>query len=734
MRQISRRVKTAWTIGLLTALLVWVPQFLVPGLYDRANNLIFDAYQQYKPRKWTNSSVVVLDIDEASIERIGQWPWPRDFMAELTDRLGKLGAATIVYDVVFSEPDRTSPIKLIDRLQDAGVNVELPDQTGTLDNDKLFAEAIGRNQVVTGLVLAQGLKKNPPLPKAGFGVSGTIPPQVRSDSVGAIRNLSVFDEAASGIGVFSLASQDVSDGIIRQVRLLQEVDGNFYPTLGLEALRVAQGAGGYKIKSSDGSGEVNIGEVRLTSLQAGALTIPTGAFGEINIYHSLIAAKPDLSVQSLMFPDEVGVTIKDLKAQVEGKIVLIGTSAAGLLDLRATAIESVVPGVFIHADIIDQLISGTFLKRPDTAKGMELVVAILSVLLMLLITPHVNALIGGIATLVICCATVWFFWTHFSQNLTLYSPLLTLVSVIAAYVTSSSAQFLVSQKEGAFLRNAFGQYLSPTLVDRLTKNPDQLVLGGETKELTVLFCDIRGFTSLSENLDPTELTNLLNNFLTPMTAILLNNGATIDKYMGDAIMAFWNAPIDQENHRELACRSVLEMRTALQRLNDERTMNLQIGTGLNTGPSCVGNLGSDQRFSYSAIGDAVNVASRIEGLTKQYGLDNLASGETIKSGDGFQFMEIDLVGVVGRAEPLSVYHVVDHMNETESFDFKVHEEFISTYRCGDIKHASSLLKTLLDTAPEEFQKVYSIYADRLTDLKRNGIPKDWNGVFIAQQK
>ncbi|MGB7285913.1 MAG: adenylate/guanylate cyclase domain-containing protein, partial [Salaquimonas sp.] len=617
-------------------------------------------------------------------------------------------------------------------LRDAGAEITLPDQSADLDNDLIFAKAIERNRVVTGLVLSDFSTQEPPLPKAGHGFSGSEPPGMMKPSSGSIRNLEIFDNAAAGIGVFSLASEFLADGIIRDVRLLTGVGGSFYPTLAMEALRVAQGAGGFKLKSSDGSGEVDLGSLRMVSVQVGAIDVPTNEFGDMPIYHSMAASKPAVSIRSLMFPEEKGVSEDVLRGAIEGKIAIVGASAEGLLDLRSTPLEAVVPGVYIHADIMDQILSGSYLVRPDYAKGVELISAIVAVLFLLAIRPFVNSVIGGLSALIICATAIILFWLQFSQQLQLFSPVVILASAIFSYGFASAAMFFLTEKEGKFLRGAFSQYLAPTLVDQLARNPENLLLGGEEKELTLLFCDIRGFTSLSENLNPTELTELLNSFLTPMTGILLNNGATIDKYMGDAIMAFWNAPIDQPDHRDRACKSVVEMRRALIKLNEERGLNIQIGVGLNTGPSCVGNLGSAQRFSYSAIGDAVNVASRIEGLTKQYGLDNLASAETLKNVSNLSALEIDQVSVVGRTEPVSIYHLAKRAPYNQLRED--HEAMISAYRSGKIKAAKRSLAKLRKIAPQELQKFYMVYEERLTSLAKNGLPKNWDGVFNAVEK
>lgn len=738
MSLLKRKFLLIWIVGLLSVLPIWLPHYSFPATFDKVNAFIFDAYQRLKPRDWAGSDVVVLDIDEASIKRLGQWPWPRTIIADMTDRLSELGAALVVFDVVFSEADRTSPVNSIERFRAAGVEMILPEEQSRLDNDAILAAAFERNYVVAGLVLSTNATDKPPLPKAGHGFSGSEPPGVMAQNIGAVRNLPILDEAADGIGVFSLTPDGKSDGIVREIQLLTGANGSFYPTLAMEALRLAQGAGGYKLKSSDGSGEANTGQLRMTSVQVGAIDVPTNATGAMPIYHSPKEAKSVVPVHALMFPDEAGVSPEALMEEIANHIVFVGTSAEGLGDLRSTPLEPVVPGVFVHAEILDQIVSGSYLVRPDFAKGVELVGGILAVVTMLLIWPFVNSVAGGLVALGIAFAAVGLSWLQFSESLYLFSPFVAVASVVIAYVVASTMSFFVTEKEGRFLRDAFSQYLSPSLVDRLAKNPEQLVLGGEEKELTVLFCDIRGFTSLAENLSASELTELLNSFLTPMTHVLLSNGATIDKYMGDAIMAFWNAPIDQENHRALACKSMLDMRAALEKLNLERGLDLKIGMGVNTGPSCVGNLGSVQRFSYSAIGDTVNLTSRIEGLTKQYGLDNLISGDAVTDLKGFIFLEIDQVRVVGRDQPVSVHFLVSHSDVEESMQMlcyrKTHQAMLASYRAGDFETAENYLSELEDAAPQGLSNLPQLYRRRISELKSTGVPDGWDGVFTATEK
>ncbi len=736
MRLLSNKFVVIWLAGLLAASAVWALTFLPSGPLSQVNTLVFDTYQRIKPREWAGTDIVVVDIDEKSLKQLGQWPWPRDLVAKMIDRLGQLGAATIVFDVVFAEADRSSPMRALDQLREAGAKVELPADSTVLDNDKILASAIERNYVVTGFVLGGGGTEPPPPPKAGHGFSGTEPPGYMRQGITATRNLAILDRAAVGLGRFNF--RPGQDGVVRSVILLEPANNSYYPILGMEALRVVQGAGGFKIKSSDGSGEADTGNLAIVGVQVGALEVPTDAAGALTIYHSPMANKPTLSAYALLEPERAGVNRQSLQEAVANHIVLIGTSAQGLLDLRSTPLEPVVPGVTIHAEMIDQIISGTYITRPDIALGTERFAAILGALLVLAVLPFFNPLGNAATALFLTALTIGGFWYAFSEQGLLFSPVLPVLTILAASAAGSVAYFLMTERQGKFVREAFGRYLAPALVEQLADNPQELTLGGEERELTLLFCDIRGFTSLSEGLGPVELTTLLNDFLTPMSDALLKEGATIDKYMGDAIMAFWNAPIHQDNHRQLACNGLLDMRAELEELNRRIERPIQIGIGLNTGPCCVGNLGSSMRFNYSAIGDAVNVASRIEGQTKQYGLDNLVSEETLEGVEGIVTLEVDRVGVVGREQPLTVHTLLawekDFDRDAHGAYFEAHQRMLDAYRAGDVELGLLSMHDAQDKAPEGLMRLYAIYAERLAVMRDEGVPDDWDGVYRATSK
>ena len=647
-RLLRQRRGVIWGSGMVALACVVLLSLSPLSPFERLQVQVFDTYQRLAPRPHGGTPVTIVDLDEESIQRIGQWPWPRSTLAQIVDRLGQLGAATIAFDIVFSEPDRTSPARVLEGLELGDVITSSGIDLDALDNDRRFAEALTRNPTVTGALLSPEIDDPAPVSKTGLSFGGANPTEYLPDAGGALANLPLFDGAAFGLGVLNFNPQ--FDGVVRRVPLLAKSGDIILPSLAVEALRVAQGAQGLQARGTGASGEADTGLAAMVAMRVGNFVVPTNADGSLWVYYTDGTGARILPAHTLT-ETEVDPAVADA---IAGHIVLIGASAQGLRDQRATPMSASVAGVTIHAEIIDQIFSGVSLSRPDWALGLELFATVVLSLLAIAVIPFLSVAGNTLWALLLGGGTVVACWFAFLEQQILLDPVLPVTAILVSFGAASAARLLVTENQERFVRQAFGQYLAPTLVQQLAKHPDRLTLGGENRELTLLFCDIRGFTKISEGLDPSELTELLNNFLTPMTDVLLESGATIDKYMGDAIMAFWNAPIAQEDHAKRACRAALQMETGLNELNASLTHKINIGIGLNTGICCVGNLGSTQRFNYSAIGDAVNVAARIESLTKQYGVSNLIAETTAAGAPDVAKLEVDRVRVVGRAEPLTI--------------------------------------------------------------------------------
>ncbi|MEX6507572.1 CHASE2 domain-containing protein [Jiella sp. M17.18] len=735
LRHSSERRKSVliWTVGLMTlGIGLSISSFSPTTILDRLTVLVFDGYQRVLPRQESGAPVVVVDIDEASIAQLGQWPWPRTVLARMVDRLGELGAANIAFDMVFPEPDRTSLKQVVEELRRSGTEIEVPEAATRIDNDQVLAEAFSRNSVTAGIAISNETSGTLGPPKAGFSFAGADPKSFLPTYRGGVTNLAPLSEAATGIGFFSFPPG--RDGIVRAIPIISSAQGNLYPSLAAEALRVAQAAGSYIVKSTGSNGEIDSGEPAMTALKDGALEIPTGPDGSVWIYYSGMPDLRVISATALFDPQQHD----DLAQAIDGHIVLVGTSAVGLRDLVATPIAASMPGVKVHAEIIDQIIGQSFLSRPDWAKGAETLAALVLGLLLIVTVRGTGALISSAVTILLVLAAVAISWIAFDQAHLLIDPILPAVTVATVFAVTMPLLLLITNREKTFVRNAFKRYLSPTLVERLAEDPGALELGGETRELTVLFSDIRGFTAMSEQLSPHELTTLLNAFLTPMTDILLQSEAMIDKYMGDAIMAFWNAPLPIEDHRRKACLAALRMVAKLDDLNRERGEPLRIGIGLNAGPCCVGNLGSRQRFSYSAIGDSVNVASRIEGLTKHYGLSILVSDAVREGASDLAFLAVERVQVVGRAEPLQVFALLGDAEMAARPDFRAladaHRRMIAAYRRADTATLGSALGEAAGFDVPELRRLYATYRMRCEELRSKPVPADWDGVVMALEK
>ncbi|MFH1800020.1 MAG: adenylate/guanylate cyclase domain-containing protein [Candidatus Omnitrophota bacterium] len=440
-----------------------------------------------------------------------------------------------------------------------------------------------------------------------------------------------MEKAAAGNG--SIAMPDDRDNVIRRLPLFFNLRETIYPSLAAEALRVAQGATLYKIKLSGGSGERAFGErTGIVKVRIGKLTIPTDKHGRVWLYDTGDQPERYLPAWKVLSDDF------DL-ASLEGTLLFIGTSAAGLKDLRSTPLNPRAPGVKIHAGIAEQILLQNFLERPDWAEGAEFSYLVLLGLILILLLPRAGAVLCAAVGITAVTLAMGLSWYAFDRHHLLTDPVFPSLVIFLIYLVSSFLNFLRTECEKSQIRGAFSRYLSPALVAKPVKDPKQLKLGGETRTMTFLFSDIRSFTSLSETMTAQELTKFMNHYMTPMTDIILKHGGTIDKHIGDCIMAFWNAPLGDKDHAKHACLAAIEMQQFLREWNalrkreaEERGkpfLEIKSGVGINTGEACVGNMGSEHRFDYTVLGDDVNFASRLEGASKNYGTTTILGANTM---------------------------------------------------------------------------------------------------------
>jgi adenylate cyclase len=730
--------------GILALLAVFVLQIVGFAPLTRVGQLIFDAYLRAAPRDYEPAPIRIVDIDEESIRRYGQWPWPRTQVAQLARKLGDAGAAVIAFDIVFSEPDRTSPRQIAANLRGVEGSADALAALERLpDNDVELAKTFGQLPIVTGFFLTNDPLRSQAQPKAGFAISGTPPGSAVPTYRNAVLPLPAIEQAAIGNGSVTLAGD--ADGIIRKAPLLMKQGDQLLPALSLEALRVAQQAGGIVVKTSDGSGSLGGGEKEsdVVSLKVGDFEVPTTESGALWMYYT--QPRPERIVPAWEILAGA-LSPAQMEQAFAGQIVFVGAGAIGLRDLISTPLQDRDLGVMVHAQAAEQMILGKFLVRPDWAVGLERLLVLVLGGALLILLPKLGAAKGAALGTVFAGGTLGGSWYAFDAHRFLLDPTYPMLAVGAVYVMETALTYYREERRRSYIHSAFDRYLSPELVKRIADDPGQLELGGEEREMTVLFCDIRSFSHISERLEPKSIIGFLIRFLTPMCDILLSRGATIDKFMGDAVLAFWNAPLDDPQQYEHAARAALEMIDELQRLNREMPArgepwpgDIRIGIGLNAGPCCVGNMGSAQRLAYSLIGDTVNLAARIEGLTKFYGVEIAIGSALRKELPQFATIVVDHVRVVGRDAPEEISALIGDEAVAQSPEFRAfaqaHTEMLAAYRALNFKIAAQCLDETEQPAKNfGLGKVHALYRERVAKLELEPPPADWDGVFAATEK
>jgi adenylate cyclase len=740
----GKRMKIGWDLAVGAAILIgalalrWVD----PLPLQQLRNLTFDSYQRLKPRQYDPTvPVVIAAIDEKSLDKFGQWPWSRTTLAKITDRLTELGAAAIAFDVIFAEPDRTSPAALAANLPDDRQYDSARVQLAALpDPDAEFAAALSRSPSVLAFAYSHdaALSADPSIDFGyGFSIIGLpdaeayVARKVQGGPY-AILPLPILMQSTPGLGEVHAGDPD-PDGIIRRVPLVVGVGDKLYPTLAGDALRV--GVGGQTV------------QVRLTKdgfidkMRIGESIIPVNDRGELLLHDTGSVAERYVSLAGLFDADFD-------PAHVEGHIVLIGTTVEGLKDNRATPLEPVMPGVEIHAEILEQIIGGAYLTRPYNADDVEkLYLAIFGVVLLVFLYRR-SAITGTAVLIGALVVTIGASWWQFAEKGYLFDPIYPGLATVVMFSSGTVINYLRVEREKRNVRTAMARYLSPILADQVSQHPEQLKLGGELRELTLMFTDIRGFTHISESLDPQALTQLMNSFLTPMTRVIQDREGFIDKYIGDCIMAFWNAPIDVPSHAQKAILAAFDMRAELKRINamlketaekeDRAEVELRVGIGLNSGICCVGNMGSEQRLEYSVLGDTVNIASRLESLSPAYGVDLVIGEETASGAAEFALLELDRVRVKGKVLPIRIYTGLGDRTVAASPEFQqLHDaqsRLLAHYRAQDWDQADAAVAACRGLAPPLLHGLYELYEKRIAHYRIDPPPANWDGVYEAKTK
>ncbi|MFM6992442.1 MAG: CHASE2 domain-containing protein, partial [Rhodoferax sp.] len=702
------------------------------GVLQRLDDIIYDARLRATMPKTLDERIVIIDIDEKSLAEVGRWPWGRNRMAEFTNELfDRQKIALLGFDVVFAEPDDSSGLKRLNEL----ANSELKDQSGfaekikslqgALDYDAAFAKALENRPVVLGYYLTSDREGR---------TSGVLPAPVMPREAlqgrpirftswnGYGSNIEQLAKSAPMAGFFNSITD--GDGVVRSLPLLGEFKGQYQESLSLAMFRTLVGmpsiAPGFPrdrflTKSYQGLESIllKLDDKKTLSIPVDdrvSALVPFRGYGGVNGGAFKYISAADLLAKRLP------------PGSLKNKIVLLGTTAPGLVDLRVTPVGETYPGVETHANVISGLLDGKVLVKPDYAVGYDVVMLVLSGVALAFALPLLSA---SRAMLLSAGVLLGLFsvnlWLYLSFGLVL--PLATgLAMAVTAFALNMSYGYFVESRSKRELANLFGTYVPPELVDEMVKDPDSYSMKATNKELTVMFCDMRGFTKMSEKMEPVQLQELLNGVFSKLTGHIRANRGTIDKYMGDCVMAFWGAPVETHEHAQLAVKAALEMSSAIHAINEEHRARgipeIGIGIGLNTGSMCVGDMGSNIRRSYTVIGDAVNLGSRLEGLSKSYGVDIVVSETTRKLASDFAWQELDKVRVKGKEQAVAIYFPLgpsqDSSGETAS-ELKTWGAFVKAYRAQDWDQADVLLINLTRSNAKKY--LYQLYSERVASMR-----------------
>ena len=725
--------------GVATTLVFGWAQFAdVPflnALQQRAESMVYDLRlnSSLTEQQQIDSRIVIVDVDERSLSQEGRWPWPRNRIAELTDRLFEAGAVVVGYDIFFTEPERNKALAIVRQLESTTPEAsqlinDLSEIATEFDNDQRLADSLTNNDVTLGYLFHdEETQAVGQLPEPLLTLS---PEQTSRSGIKAMPNytasLPILQDSAISSGF--VTTWPDPDGIIRRTPMLIRHGNNVYGSLSLNVAKLYLFLEEAEIKTAP----INNVDA-MESIVLGGTTIRTDGQG-----FALVPYKgPAGNFPYLSASDVLNGEADD--SVVEGAIVLIGATAVGISDLVATPVENIYPGVEVHANIIRSILDDDFPYQPSWADGANLLATLGIGLALALLLPHLAPLPLLITGMIMASGLVYgnfWLWQEKGLALALAWPLILILTLVAINITYG---FLRENRKRSQLKSMFGQYVPPELVDAMSHTSESYGFEGESREMTVLFADIRGFTSLSEKLSPSELRALLNRYFTHMTEIIFDNHGTIDKYVGDMIMAFWGAPLKNPNHAKQAIEAAMQMleKTAELKpiLKAEGYPEIDIGIGLNTGMMNVGDMGSSYRRAYTVLGDNVNLGSRIEGLTKFYGT-GLVVSETTMAGQGdFVFRRLDLVKVKGKTEAVKVYEPLCKKEEATSELFEEleqHEQGLAAYLKQDWQQAEQIFTQLNQQQPDT--RVYSLYLERISELRQRQLGAEWDGVYERREK
>lgn len=707
-------------------------------LIDRIENYLYDVRVRLTMPGTVDDRIVIIDIDEASQAELGQWPWPRDTLAAIVDRLFDDYEIHILgLDALFAEAEERSAERLLKVLAASPIAAnpevarELEQHRERLDSNYRFAESLIARDVVTGFVFKDSVSDGEPAATGSIPAPIIISAALTGLSVpfvqarGFAGNLPELQENAVGGGFFDSPIID-SDGVFRRAPLVQFFDGDLYASLALEVTRIAVGSPDVGLSFATRS-DGRMSGIELEALTLGERRIPVNEQVAIYIpYRGPQESFPYVSAKDVLAGSAPAATLR-------GKIALLGASAAGLLDLRSTPVGQRYIGVEAHANMIAGILDGTIRQQPAWSDGLEffllLVIALLTALLMPRLTPLLALTLVFAMLSAAMLGNLWLWSAH-----GLIVPIASLLGfILLASMLQITYGFFVEQRNKRHLSQVFGQYIPPAIVDEIDASGDEISLDGESREMSVLFSDVRGFTTISEGLDATELTRLMNEFLTPFTGVIQSHRGTIDKYMGDAVMAFWGAPLADNEHARHALLAAFDMIRVVKQLDEpfraKGWPQIRVGVGIASGDMNVGNMGSEFRIAYTVMGDTVNLGSRLEGLTKQYGVDIIVNDKTAALVPDFTYRELDLVRVKGKTEPVAIFEPLgpsSELSEQHGEQLAAYATALTAYRAANWDIAATALKALQHQADD---LLYNVYLDRIDNFRRSPPPQGWDGVF-----
>ncbi|WP_435628260.1 CHASE2 domain-containing protein [Candidatus Ferrigenium straubiae] len=709
---------------------------------DRLSAILYDYRLQLTMPRTVDDRIVILDIDEKSLKEEGRWPWSRDRLSLLMDKLfDRHNVAVVGFDVVFAEKDESSGLKVLKKIGqeqlkgDAQFQATLAQIQPQLEYDSLFAGEIKNRNVVLGYYLTS---------QKGGNISGALPEPVfpagtfKGRPIGFTTwsgygaNLPELQKAAASAGHFNPLVD--ADGVVRRVPMVAEFGGNYYESLSLAMVRTLLGQPALLPGFAEGktNGYGGLEWLELDSV-AGRLKIPVDdEVATFVPYRGRQGSFRYISIADVLH-DRVDI------AQLKNKIVLVGTTAPGLMDMRATPVAEVYPGVEVHANMISGILDQNLKEHPAYMVGAEVVWLLLMGIALSILLPQMSPARAILVSVFMFAVTLGMSLAIWHYGALLFPVASSLLMIALIFALDMSYGYFVESRTKRQITGLFGQYVPSELVEEMAEHPESVSMEGESREMTILFSDVRGFTTISEGLDPKELTLLMNEFLTPLSRVVYKHRGTIDKYMGDCIMAFWGAPLPDENHARHAILAGIEMQAALKALQphfkERGWPEIHIGVGINSGRVSVGNMGSEVRVAYTVMGDAVNLASRLEGITKQYGVGVVVGENTRNAVTDFVYRELDHVRVKGKDKPVAIYEPIGLLSEVGKAlqdEVKLFHEVRRLYRKQDWDQAELQLMNLQRMSPET--ALYGIYTERIAYFRKNPPPADWDGVFVFQTK